>query len=253
MRRPVIAGNWKMNHLIGDTRSVLSDLVILVKQRGDLDIVVAPPFVSLACAREVISDTNIKLAGQNAFFEESGAYTGEISPHMLKDIGCEYVILGHSERREYFKETNELINRKIRVSLDTGLRVIFCIGETLVERDAGKAFDVLKTQLAGGLTGISSFDIAEIILAYEPVWAIGTGKTASDDQAEEVHAFIRGWLADYYGAEVAGKTIIQYGGSVKPSNIRNLMARENIDGVLVGGASLRAESFARIVNYQDGD
>lgn len=250
MRRPVIAGNWKMNHLNSNTADMLEALIPLVKENHEVDIIVAPTFVSLATAKKIIAGSNIKLAAQNAYSEPRGAYTGEVSPEMLKDVGCEYVILGHSERRQYFGETEESVNKKIKKVLEVeGLNIIFCIGETLEQREAGDTFDVVKTQLSGGLKDILVDKLDRIIIAYEPVWAIGTGKTASDEQAEEVHAFIRNWVNEVYTEEAANAMIIQYGGSVKPENVKGLMAQPNIDGALVGGASLKADSFASLVNF----
>ena len=253
MRRPVIAGNWKMNHLTADTKAMLTALKPLIKGNKDVDVIVAPTYASVFAAKESLMGSNIKLAAQNVYCEDKGAFTGEVSPQMLLDIGCEYVIIGHSERRQYFKETDELINKKNKKSIEAGLKVIFCIGETLKERETGKTFDVVKTQLKGGLKDISSIELANLIIAYEPVWAIGTGKTATNEQAEEVHAYIRRWISEYYSSDVSEKIIIQYGGSVKPENIKSLMAQKNIDGALVGGASLKADSFAALVNFNDGE
>jgi len=253
MRRPVIAGNWKMNYLTGDTKLMLEKLIPQIRANQEVDIIVAPPFLSIFIAREVIAGTNIKLAAQNSYCEDSGAFTGELSPLMLKDAGVEYIILGHSERRQIFRETDELINSKTKKVLESGLKVIFCIGETLEQRERGKTFDVVKAQLEKGLKEVSSFGLKRVIIAYEPVWAIGTGKTATAAQAEEVHSFIRNWLGEYYSPEVAESVIIQYGGSVKPENIKGLMSQENIDGALVGGASLKADSFAALVNFKDGE
>lgn len=253
MRRVVIAGNWKMNNLVSDTRALIEEIIPAVKDVKDVEVIVAPSFVSLLIVKEMIKGTNIKLAAQNTYPEAKGAFTGEVSPEMLKDIGCDYVIIGHSERRQYFKETNDFLNKKIKKALGVGLDVIYCIGEALEDREAGKTFDVVKAQLEGGLEGISNEEMARIIIAYEPVWAIGTGKTATNEQAEEVHANIRQWLDERFSEAVSENTVIQYGGSVKPDNVKGLMAQKNIDGALVGGASLKADSFAALVNFKNGE
>lgn len=246
MRRPLIAANWKMNKTIGETISFFEEFIPLVNDIDDIDILIAPPFTSLMAASEKIKNTKILLSAQNVFYEEKGAYTGEISPIMLKDVGCTYVIIGHSERRQYFSETNEMINKKIAISKRHGLKVILCIGETLDERQNNKTFDVLKDQLEKGLNGISPEDIT---IAYEPVWAIGTGKTATSEQAQEAHKFIRDRLSELYG-KISGDIRIIYGGSVTPDNIRSLMDCGDVDGALVGGASLKADSFSKIVKYK---
>lgn len=217
-----------------------------VRDVAGVDIVIAPPFTALAAASAGIKGSNIILAAQNVFHEGKGAFTGEISPGMLIDVGCRYVLIGHSERRQYFHETDEVVNKKIRISRQTGLGVILCIGETLQERDAGKTFEVLSRQLESGLTGIGHDDM---VIAYEPVWAIGTGKTATPEQAQETHAFIRERLQIFYGNN-ADKFCILYGGSVTPENVDSLMACKDVDGALVGGASLKVESFSRIVKFR---
>lgn len=246
MRRPLIAANWKMNKTLEETKSFLNEFISLVKDVKDVDIVIAPPFTSLYLASSMLQNTNIFLSSQNLFYEEKGAYTGEISPIMLKDVGCSYVIVGHSERRQYFFETDEIINKKIRAGRLHNLKVIFCIGETLEERENQKTFDVLKRQLDNGLKDISCEDI---VIAYEPVWAIGTGKTATPDQAQEAHKYIREHLFFKYG-DKAKEMRILYGGSVTPENIDSLMACPDVDGALVGGASLKPDSFARIVKFK---
>lgn len=246
MRKPFIAANWKMNKTIGESQSFLSEFIPLVKDAGDIDIVIAPPFTALYPAASLLRNTNIRLAAQNIFYEDKGAYTGEISPAMLADIGCAYVIIGHSERRQYFKETDETVNKKIKASRKHNLQIIFCIGESLEEREAGKTFDVLKRELEEGLKDVSP-DI--IVIAYEPIWAIGTGRTATTEQAQEAHKYIRERLASMYG-DKANEIRILYGGSVTPDNIDSLMACEDVDGALVGGASLKADSFANIVKYK---
>lgn len=246
MRRPFIAANWKMNKTVGETRDFLAQFLPEVRDVAGVDIIIAPPFTALAGASAGIKGSNIILAAQNVFHEGKGAFTGEISPPMLIDLGCRYVLIGHSERRQYFHETDEVVNKKIRISRQTGLGVIFCIGETLQEREAGKTFEVLSRQLESGLTGIGHDDM---VIAYEPVWAIGTGKTASSEQAQEAHAFIRERLQIFYGNN-ADKFCILYGGSVTPENVDSLMACKDVDGALVGGASLKVESFSRIVKFR---
>lgn len=250
MRKPVIAGNWKLYKTTDEAVALIYDMIPLVKQAEGVEIVVAPVFTVLGKVKSAIADSTIKLAAQNCFWEEEGAFTGEVAPRMLVDAGCSHVIIGHSERRQYFAETDATVNRKIKAALKASLTAIFCIGETLAERDTGKTWEVLDRQLTGGLAEVSARDLEALIVAYEPVWAIGTGKTATDDQAQEAHAFIRGALAKLYSRQVAETTRILYGGSVKPENIKGLMAMTDIDGALVGGASLKADSFAAIVNYQ---
>ena len=245
MRRPVIAANWKMNKKIEEAQAFLDEFIPLVWNERDVDIVIAPPFTALYTMANLLKITNIGLAAQDLFYEDKGAYTGEISPVMLTDIGCSYVIIGHSERRIYFGETNEIVNKKIRAARRHGLEVIFCIGESLSEREAGMTFDVLKRQISEGIRDISSDGL---ILAYEPVWAIGTGKTATPDQAQEAHESIRKTLSHLYGEPAKGVRIL-YGGSVTPENADVLMACPDVDGALVGGASLKADSFAKIVKY----
>lgn len=246
MRKSFIAANWKMNKTIGETREFISHFVSGVKDSLDVDIVLAPPFTALAAAAEELKNTNIVLAAQNIFYEEKGAYTGEISPSMLVDAGCTYVIIGHSERRQYFIETDETVNKKIKAARKAGLGVIVCVGESLEEREAGKTFDVLLRELEKGLDGIGP---QNMVIAYEPIWAIGTGRTATPEQAQEVHAYIRGSLRVLYGNKAEELCII-YGGSVTPENVDSLMACEDVDGALVGGASLKVESFARIVQFR---
>jgi len=247
MRRPIIAGNWKMNKTIGDAVELVEALKSEVANVTDVDIVVAPPSTALAAVAEVIENTNIALAAQNMYWEESGAFTGEISPIMLKDVGCEYAIIGHSERRSYFAETNETVNNKVKAAHNYGLTPIICVGEKLEERESNTTEDVIKKQIVNGLAGLSEENMLTTVVAYEPLWAIGTGKTATPDQAQEVHAFIRGLLADIYSCETAEKVRIQYGGSVKPTNIAELITQPDVDGALVGGASLQADSFAQII------
>jgi triosephosphate isomerase len=253
VRKPVIAGNWKMNKTIGEARS----LAIEVKNKtlnmaGDVDVILFPAFTALAAVADVLKGSKVGLGGQNLHWEEKGAFTGEISAGMLLDAGCEYVIIGHSERRKYFSETDETVSRKAHAALAAGLKPVICVGETLEEREAGGARDVVRGQVMGSLRGISEENILRAIVAYEPVWAIGTGKTATPAQAQEMHAFIRNILIDLYGLDVALRVRMQYGGSVKPDNIADLMAETDIDGALVGGASLEAAGFARIVGFKGG-
>jgi triosephosphate isomerase (TIM) len=249
MRTPVIAGNWKLFKKQAEAASLVEALIPLVQDTVGVEIVVSPVFTSLAAVREKICGTTINLSAQNCYWEEEGAFTGEIAPGMLVDAGCSHVIIGHSERRQYFGETNETVNKKIKAALKAGLVAIFCIGETLAEREADKTFDILRDQVNGGLDGISGADLAKVIIAYEPVWAIGTGKTASDDQAQEAHAFIRSLVVGLYDQATGDAIRVLYGGSVKPENVKGLMSRPDIDGALVGGASLKADSFAGIVNF----
>jgi len=247
MRKPIIAGNWKMHNTINEAVELVNGLKRDLSSVDQVDIVVCPTFTALSDVNELLIDSNIKLGAQNVYWEEKGAFTGEISPQMLKDAGCAYVIIGHSERRKYFHETNETVNKKVKLALEVGLLPIVCVGESLEDREAEKTFDVVKDHVEGSLTGLSADEMRNIIVAYEPVWAIGTGKTATPEQAQEVHKYIRELLKDIFNEEVASSTRIQYGGSVKPENIAELMAKEDVDGALVGGASLKIDSFAGIV------
>lgn len=245
MRKPIIAANWKMFKTAGETRQFLNDFVPLVKDVKDVEIVIAPSFTSLAAASELMKGTSLALSAQDVFYEKEGAYTGEISPSMLLDCGCSFVIVGHSERRQYFKETDDVVNRKIRAAQASGLHVIFCVGETLQERETGKTFEVVQRQVEHGLKDIA---VDSIVIAYEPVWAIGTGKNATPGQAQEVHAFIRNLVGKRGGD--AEKVRILYGGSVKPENVAVLMGQADIDGALVGGASLDPAAFSKIVHFK---
>jgi triosephosphate isomerase len=249
MRIPIIAGNWKMNTGIEDAKALLQDLKALVSDVTNVEVIVCPPFISLAAVAEIVKGNNIGLGAQNVYWEKSGAFTGEISAPMLKSTGCTYVIIGHSERRTYFYETDETVNKRIFAALNEGLKPIVCVGETLEERESGETFDVIKRQITDGLANLSTEHMKTVVIAYEPVWAIGTGKTATPEQAQEVHAFIRNLLAEMFGDTTAEETRIQYGGSVKPNNITALMSQADIDGALVGGASLKADSFAQIVKF----
>ncbi len=247
MRKPIIAGNWKMNKTISEALDLVRQLSISLKDVKDVDILVCPPFTALSGVCQTLENSNIKVGGQNIFWEESGAFTGEVSAVMLKDALCDYVIIGHSERRNIFKETNDSVNRKIKAALSAGLKAIVCVGEKLEERKAEKTFKVITDHIQGGLASLSADDLENVIIAYEPVWAIGTGVNATPEQAQEVHAFIRKMIADNFGKHTADKMRIQYGGSVKPANIETLIGCPDIDGALVGGASLQAESFSQIV------
>lgn len=248
MRRPIIAGNWKLNKTSSEAVELIKGIKENTKEY-DVEVLVCPVYTVLGKVKEEIKDTPILLGAQNVYWEESGAFTGEISSKMLIDAGCDYVIIGHSERRQYFSETNETVNKKVNAALNAGLNVIMCVGETLQERESEQTFDIIESHLTGGLKNINSEKIHEkLVIAYEPVWAIGTGKTATSEQAEEVHAFIREKLETIYGTETADLIRILYGGSVKPENIEELITEQNIDGGLIGGASLDAVSFSKIIN-----
>jgi len=246
-RRLFIAGNWKMNLDRAGAVALAKGLVERIGGVVELDLAVAPPLVYIPAVGEAIKGSRIALAAQNMFYEDNGAFTGEVSSAMLKDVGCTHVILGHSERRHVIGESDEMINRKVVKALGDGLKVILCVGEVREQREADKTADVVATQVRVGLEGVSAGAMSDVAIAYEPVWAIGTGKTATPDQAQEVHAMIRGLLGDVYTPEVAQATVIQYGGSVKPSNAGELLGRPDIDGALVGGAALNSPDFAGIV------
>ena len=247
MRTPIIVGNWKLNKTIHEAVALVKSLQHMVVDSIDVEIVVAPVFTALASVAQSLSGGNIRLAAQDVFWEDNGAFTGEVSPGMLKDVGCEYVIIGHSERRQYFGETNENVNRKVKASHAHGLIPIVCTGETLEEREAGNTGAVVKEHLLNGIAGLSADQIVSTIIAYEPVWAIGTGHNATPNQAQEVHALIRALLSETYSDDVASQVRIQYGGSVKPDNAAVLIAQPDVDGALVGTASWEAESFAEII------
>lgn len=248
-RTPIIAGNWKMNKTVREAVALVRELKAQVADVNNVEIVVCPPFTALSAVAEEIKGTNIILGAQNCHWEEKGAYTGEISAPMLAEMGCRYVIIGHSERRQYFGETDELINRKARILYRFGLMPIICVGETLEQRTQGVTLKVVEQQVRGCLSGIPLDKMLTTVIAYEPVWAIGTGKTASPEDAQEVQGYIRQLLGELYGKDNAQQIRIQYGGSVTPENIQGLMAMPDIDGALVGGASLTADKFARIVKY----
>jgi len=245
MRRPILAGNWKLNKTIVEAVDLVNKLKTASLKLDDRTVVVCPPFTALAAVSDALHDSDIAVGGQDLYWEDSGAFTGEISGPMLKSAGCTYVIIGHSERRQLFNETNETVNRKILSALKNHLIPIVCIGETLEERKANKTFDIIKGQVKFGLAGLTNEQLKGLVIAYEPVWAIGTGRTATPAQAEEVHDFIRTLLPK----DVAQDIRILYGGSVKPDNIKELMAQRDIDGALVGGASLKALDFIALVNY----
>ena len=247
MRRKFIAGHWKMNMNLHQSQKLVSEIVSGLGKNDKAEVIVCPPFTSLSEVSSLIKDTKIKLGAQNMHFEESGAYTGEISADMLKSVGCEYVILGHSERRVIFNEPDELINKKIKTALAKELKPIFCVGELLEQRERGETMLVVSNQINRGLEGVSSEQMKNVIIAYEPVWAIGTGKTATPQQAQEVHSFIRELVAKKFSSSVAEYPIIQYGGSVKPNNSGELLSQKDIDGALVGGACLKADSFLSII------
>jgi len=247
MRKLIIAGNWKLNNTNRESIELVTLLKREISDIVNVDIVICPVSTALSDIRDVLSESNICLGAQNAHWEDSGAYTGEVSVPLLKDIGVQYVIVGHSERRQFFGETDEIVNKKIKAVLAHDLIPIACVGEVLEERESNKTFEVIEKQCAGGFAGLTAEEMKKIIIAYEPVWAIGTGKTASPDQAQEVHKFIRTLLVKMYGDDVAQTVRIQYGGSVKPENSVDLMSQPDIDGALVGGASLKADTFSDIV------
>ena len=246
MRKPIIAGNWKMNKTPAEGVKLVEELIPLVKGAA-CDVVVCVPATDLCAVGKAIKGTNVKLGAQNVHFEKSGAFTGEISADMLLELGVEYVIIGHSERRQYFGETDETVNKRTLRALEAGLKPIVCVGESLEERESGKTEELLETQIKIGLASVE--DITKVVIAYEPIWAIGTGKTATSEQANETIGFIRKVLGEVFGADAASKVRIQYGGSMKPTNAKELMAMEEIDGGLIGGASLKAVDFSGIVNY----
>lgn len=251
LRKTLIAANWKMHKTVGESVSFVKELQEKLPEiLQDREVMIAPPFTALEAVRTVIKRSDVSLGAQNCHWEDKGAFTGEISPAMLADVGCRYVIVGHSERRHIFGETDEVINKKISAVLRHKLVPVFCLGETLDEREAGRTFDVVKAQLDKGLRDIGKKEAGLVVIAYEPVWAIGTGRTAKPEQAQEVHAFIRKLLAELYDKELATSVRVLYGGSVKPDNVDVLMAEPDIDGLLVGGASLEVDSFRRIVCYE---
>ena len=248
-RRALMAGNWKMHKTAAEAKLLAEQVAAFGQGATDRDILLAPPFTALGGVAEAVKGTGIIVAGQNVCWEEQGAFTGEISPLMLKDLGASAAIVGHSERRQIFRETDEMINRRLRGGLDQGLTMLLCIGETLEERESGKTMQVLEKQVRAGLAEVAAATMTRVVIAYEPVWAIGTGKTASIDQAQEAHGFIRRLVVDLYEKDIAASLRILYGGSVKPANVDELMAQPDIDGALVGGAALDADSVGRIINF----
>lgn len=248
MRKPIIAGNWKMHKTVEEALSFINEIKPLVKD-ANCEVVVCPTFLALDAVVKAVQGTNIKVGAQNVHFEEKGAFTGEVAPGMLEALGVDYVVIGHSERRQYFNETDETVNKKVKASFAHNLVPILCVGESLEEREANITEEVIGRQIKLDLAGLTASEVEKIVIAYEPIWAIGTGKTATSEQANETIAFIRKVVANLYGTEVADKTRIQYGGSVKPSTIKEQMGMSDIDGALVGGASLVAADFGAIVNF----
>ena len=249
-RKPFIAGNWKMFKTCSEAVNTADQLVKLVKHANDIDVMIAPPFTALVPVSDVVKESCVSLGAQNLFWEDEGAYTGEISSAMLVSAGCKYVIIGHSERRQYFGETDETVNKKIGSAIKDDLIPIFCVGESEKERESKATFSVLDKQVKRGIEGFSTDDLEALVIAYEPVWAIGTGKTATSSQAQEVHQFLRSMLEKILGNMLAKSIRILYGGSVKPSNIKEIMTMPDVDGALVGGASLSAETFSKLIHYQ---
>lgn len=250
LRRPLIAGNWKMFKTGPEAVETTDRLVKLLSTTIDVDVMIAPPFTALALVSDMLKKTPISLGAQNLFWEAEGAYTGEISASMLVSAGCRYVIVGHSERRQYFGETDETVNKKIKAAVKNDLIPVMCIGESETERESKETFSVLDRQVQKGLKGFSADEMETLVIAYEPIWAIGTGKTATADQAQEIHLFLRAMLGKKFGNKLAKSLRILYGGSVKPDNITNLMTMPDIDGALIGGASLEPETFSKIVQFQ---
>ncbi|MDR1760371.1 MAG: triose-phosphate isomerase [Fibrobacter sp.] len=247
MRQYIIAGNWKMNKTVSESVKLAQEIVQQVKDIKKTEVVIAPTFLAAAKVADVIKGTNVKLAVQDVHYEDQGAYTGKISVDMVKEIGAEYIIIGHSEQRQYFHETNETVNLKVKKTLAAGLKPIICIGETLAEREGGKLESVLQAQVEGAYKDVSAEDALKTVIAYEPVWAIGTGVVATDEQAQDTQKFVRSLVEKLYGASVAGALRIQYGGSMKPDNAAGLLAQNDIDGGLIGGAALKADSFFAII------
>lgn len=250
-RIPLIAGNWKMYKLQGEAADLIHALLPIVNSTDYCEVAVCPPFTSLGLVANLVRGTKLSLGAQNCYPEKEGAFTGEISPAMLKDIGCKYTIVGHSERRKYFKETDEFINRKLLKLYEHDLIPVLCVGETLEERETGKQKEVVERQIKKGLADVPEEKMRITVIAYEPVWAIGTGKNATPEQAQEMHAFIRSLIGEIYNQNLTQSVRIQYGGSVKAANVKDLMAREDIDGALVGGASLKPDLFIPIIKFKD--
>jgi triosephosphate isomerase (TIM) len=251
MRKPLIAGNWKMNKTITESISLVKELIDFVKGYEETEIVICPPFTSLWVTKELVGDTNILLGAQNMYYKDEGAYTGEISASMLQNIGCDYVILGHSERREYFHETSQEVALKVRQALSFSIKPIICVGEKLEERESGSARDVVKEEVEAIFEVLKPQDATKVVFAYEPIWAIGTGKSATSSDANDMIKYIRNLLKDKFGEKISDQIRILYGGSVKPENVKELMSQPDIDGALVGGASLKALSFSRLVKFKE--
>ena len=249
MRKPIIAGNWKMNNTVAAGTALVKELAPLVKDNNAVDIVVCPTFTALAAVCEAVKGTNIHVGAQNVHWEKSGAFTGEISAEMLTELGVEYVVIGHSERREMFGETDEYVNKRAKAALAAGITPIICCGETLETREAGTTNDFVSGQIKAALEGLTAQQVASLVIAYEPIWAIGTGKSATQDDAQTMCKAVRDVVAADFGQEVADKVRVQYGGSVKPENVAEYMACPDVDGALVGGASLEAESFLALLNF----
>jgi triosephosphate isomerase len=249
VRKPIIAGNWKMHKTSSESKEFISDLLKNFSDLENVEVVICPPFTSLETAANLLKGSNIKLGAQNVHYEKSGAFTGEVAPDMLKDLGVDYCIIGHSERRQYFGETDETVNKKVKAVLEVGIIPIMCVGETLSERENGETESVCKTQVTEGLKGLTAEEIKKVVIAYEPVWAIGTGKSATKEDADETIGYIRKVVEEIAGKEVADAIRIQYGGSVKPENITSYMEMPQIDGALVGGASLQVKSFLEIAKF----
>ena len=250
-RTPLIAGNWKMYKTGPEAVETAMELEKLCSDVTDVDVMIAPTYLSLPLVSTTLRDSGIKVGAQNLYFENQGAFTGEVSAEMIKAAGAEYVIIGHSERRQYFGETDLSVNKKIRAAIGSGLKPVLCIGETETDRDEEKTFSILDKQVSNGLKGLSFDELGNLVLAYEPVWAIGTGKTASIDQVDEVHQYLRSLLEKLFSKDFSGKTRILYGGSVKPDNVKELMGIKDVDGALVGGASLDSDTFINIIKYRD--
>ena len=249
MRTPVIAGNWKMNKTVAEAVALASEIKEKVAGVENVKIIVCPVFTAVKSVADVLKGSNVKVGAQDMYWETSGAYTGEVSGEMLLEAGAEYVIIGHSERRQYFGETNETVNKKLKKALSIGLKPIVCIGETLSDRESGNTEAVVEKQVREGFVGLTADEMKGTIVAYEPVWAIGTGKTATAEQAEAVHAFVRNLISQLWDKETAESVVIQYGGSMKPENVASLLAQPDIDGGLIGGAALKADSFEKLVKF----
>ncbi len=250
LRLPIIAGNWKMFKTVSEARTLVSGLAEKLAEVKGVEIVVCPPFTALFPVTELLTNSNIAVGAQDLFWEEEGAFTGEVSPVMLKELGCKYVIIGHSERRQYFGETDEQVNKKVKAAFKHGLNPIICVGETLEQHDAGKTGTIVASQVEKALSGIEEENIPKIVIAYEPIWAIGTGRSSTGEDANQVIALIRQSIAQSFREDLAAKVRIQYGGSVKTNNIKEFMSQPEIDGALVGGASLKVDSFTSIINYK---